>query len=323
MRTRPAVAAAIAAAAAAALGCHEATHSHPIDVEPAAATITAADMRSWIERLAHDSLRGRDTPSAGIDKAAQVIEARFIALGLRPFFPTGYVQRFPWNGGTGPNVAAVLEGRDPTARHDLVILVAHLDGKGVTTTSPVGLDSIRNGADDNASGVAAVLELAEAMVAVGTPPRRSVVFLLVSAEEYGLIGSRYFVARDTSIISRSAAAINFDMISRNAVDSLLVGGITASTMGEVVRTAVRDHPTLGFRLFDPGRITGSDHTAFWEKGVPFLFFFTGLHPDYHTVVDEASRVDADKAARVARLGFYVSWAVAEARERPAWASGWP
>jgi Zn-dependent M28 family amino/carboxypeptidase len=314
-------AALVAAAGFLALSCRDAAGPATLDLERAAQGITAAEMHAWIARIADDSARGRDTPSTELDKAADVIAARFGALGLRPFFADGYLQRFPFDGGTGPNVAALLQGRDADLRHDYVIVVAHLDGKGITT-APVELDSIRNGADDNASGVAAVLEVAEAMVAAGVPPRRSVVFLVVSGEEYGMVGSRYFVAQDATIVSHTAGALNFDMISRNAPDSLYVGGLTASTMGDLLLTALGDHPSLGLALVDI-RSGGSDHLAFWERGVPFLMFHSGLHSDYHAVTDEVARVDAEKAARVARLGFYAAWAAAEADARPAWNPGWP
>jgi len=313
----------LAAAAFLALSCSDTSSPEVVpDIEPAAQGITEAEMREWIARLAHDSARGRDTPSPELDKAADALAARFATLGLRPFFATGYIQRFPFNLGTGPNVAAMLQGRDPTLSHEYVFVLAHLDGKGITTTAPVGLDSIRNGADDNASGVAAVMEVADAMVAVGRPPRRSIVFLLVSAEEYGLVGARYFVSHDTTIATHTAGAVNFDMIGRNAPDSLYVGGLTASTMGDLVLTARTDHPALGLGLIDI-RSGGSDHVAFWELGIPFLMFHAGLHPDYHKVTDEVGTVNAEKAARVARLGFYAAWAVAEADARPTWKPGWP
>lgn len=323
MARRSSLTTAALAAAVLALSCHDAAGPEVMpDIEPAAQGITEAEMHEWIARLADDSTRGRDTPSAELDKAAEALAARFVELGLRPFFAGGHIQRFPFNLGTGPNVAAMLQGRDATLLHEYVVVIAHLDGKGITSTAPVGLDSVRNGADDNASGVAAVMAIAEAMVAVGVPPRRSVVFLLVSAEEYGLVGSRYFVAHDSTVALRTVAALNFDMISRNAPDSLYVGGLTASTMGDLLLAALGDHPALGLSLVDL-RSGGSDHVAFWERGIPFLMFHAGLHPDYHKVSDEVGTVNAEKAARVARLGFYGAWAVAEAGARPGWKPGWP
>jgi Zn-dependent M28 family amino/carboxypeptidase len=313
--------AALVTAAALALSCNEAAGPEPTDIEPAALGITEAEMLGWIARISDDSTRGRDTPSFELDRAAEAIAAHFQGLGLQPYFGTSYLQRFPFGGGTGPNVAAVLPGRDEDLSGEYVVFVAHLDHKGIATT-PLDGDSILNGADDNASGVAAVLEIAQAFLAVGTPPRRSVIFLLVSGEEYGMLGSRYFVAQDSAQLFRFAGALDFDMISRNTPDSLLVGGLTASTMGDGVRTALVEHPSLGFRLRDI-RSGGSDHVAFWERGVPFLMFHSGLHADYHKVTDEVERVDAAKATRTARLGFYTGWAVADALARPSWKLGWP
>lgn len=313
--------AALVTATALALGCHEAAGPEPTDIEPAALGITEAGMLGWIARISDDSTRGRDTPSFELDRAAGAIAAHFQGLGLQPYFGTSYLQRFPWGGGTGPNVAAVLPGRDADLSGEYVVFVAHLDGKGIAT-APLDGDSILNGADDNASGVAAVLEVAQAFLAVGTPPRRSVIFLLVSGEEYGLLGSRYFAAQDSAQLFRFAGALDFDMIGRNAPDSLYVGGLTASTMGDVVQTALVEHPSLGFQLRDI-RSGGSDHVAFWERGVPFLMFHSGLHADYHKGTDEVERVDAAKATRAARLGFYAGWAVADAIARPSWKLGWP
>ena len=311
----------LATAAALALSCHEAAGPEPTDIEPAALGITEAEMLGWIARISDDSTRGRNTPSFELDRAAEAIAAHFQGLGLQPYFGTSYLQRFPWGGGTGPNVAAVLPGRDEDLSGEYVVFVAHLDGKGITI-SPQDGDSILNGADDNASGVAAVLEIAQAFLAVGTPPRRSVIFLLVSGEEYGMVGSRYFVAQDLARLFRFAGAVDFDMISRNTPDSLLVGGLTASTMGDAVQSALAEHPSLGLQLRDI-RSGGSDHVAFWERGVPFLMFHSGLHADYHKVTDEVERVDAAKATRAARLGFYAGWAVADAVARPSWKLGWP
>jgi len=316
-----ATAAALVVAAVLALGCNEAAGPEPVDLEPAALGVTEAEMREWIARIADDSTRGRLTPSPELDEAADVLESYLAGLGLEPFFDAGFQQRFPRDGGTGPNVAALLPGRDATLRDEYVVVLAHLDHKGIAAV-PVDGDSILNGADDNASGVAAVLELAQAFVAVGTPPRRSVIFLIVSGEEGGLTGSRYFVASYSAQLSRFAGALNFDMISRNTPDSLYVGGLTASTMGDLLQTALGNHPALGLSLVDV-RSGGSDHLAFWERGIPFLMFHSGLHADYHQVSDEVEAVDAEKAARVARLGFYAAWAVAEEAARPSWKPGWP
>jgi Zn-dependent M28 family amino/carboxypeptidase len=314
--------AALVTAAALALGCHEeATGPEPTDLEPAALGISEVEMLGWIARISDDSTRGRETPTPELDEAAEAIAAHFQGLGLQPYFGASYLQRFPYGGGTGPNVAAVLPGRDEDLSGEYVVFVAHLDHKGITT-APLDGDSILNGADDNASGVAAVLEIAQAFLAVGTAPRRSVIFLLVSGEEHGMLGSRYFVAQDSARLFRFAGAVDFDMISRNTPDSLYVGGLTASTMGDAVQTALSGHPSLGFQLLDI-RSGGSDHVAFWERGVPFLMFHSGLHADYHKVTDEVGRVDAGKATRTARLGFYAGWAVAEEAAQPSWKPGWP
>lgn len=315
--------AATAALALASARCHESTTAPPGAAR--ATTITAAEMQRWVDRLADDSMRGRGTPSAALDRAAATIAAYFRNINLQPAFPgSSFLARFPvppvaGSADSAPNVGATLRGSNPNRADEYVVVIAHLDGKGVG--SQVGMDSIYNGADDNASGTAGVLELAEAFAGMSPHPGRSLLFLVVSGEEEGYWGSQWYVDHPTVPLANIVAVVNLDMISRNSPDSAQVGGLGRSTLGDVVLQTNAAHPEEGLVL-SSGPTFGSDQVPFFSTaGAPFLFFFAGLHGDYHTPRDESDRIDADKAARVARLAFHTVLAVANADARPLWLPG--
>lgn len=222
-----------------------------------------------------------------------------------------------------PNVAAVLRGSDPALRGEYVVLSAHLDHVGVGR--PVNGDSIYNGADDDASGTSALVEVAEALASLPAAqrPRRSVIFLHVSGEEKGLLGSRWYTDHPTVPIRQSVANLNLDMIGRNAPDSVVVIGKAYSSLGQVIDAVGRRHPELGLTVADdlwPEErfFFRSDHFNFARKEIPALFFFTGVHADYHRPSDEVEKIDADKAARIARLVFYTVQEIGNAPTRPTW-----
>ena len=314
----------VAAALAAAAACRE----PPSGVNAGRAeTITAAHVAEWVGRLAADSMRGRETPSVGLESAASTIAAYFQGLGLHPAFPAAsYIARYAtpeYKGtpaSTAPNVGAVLEGSDPALSREYLVLIAHMDGKGVR--EPVNGDSICNGADDNASGTAALLEMAEALAGTDPHPRRSVLFLVVSGEEHGFWGTIAFLAAPTVPVANIVAVVNFDMISRNSPDSVFGSGMEASTLGDRLVEVEAAQPETRLAV-TPGPLGGSDHVPFWQQGVPFLMFFAGLHADYHTPFDEAGRIDADKAARVTRLAYYLALRIGDETARPQWKPGWP
>jgi Zn-dependent M28 family amino/carboxypeptidase len=207
------------------------------------------------------------------------------------------------------NVVAVLRGADPALAEEALVYSAHHDHVGSRLDGEVF-----NGADDNASGSAGVLEIAEAFAASGQRPRRSVLFLLVTGEERGFWGSYWFVGHPPVPLSSIVAAVNLDMIGRNHPDTVYVGGLDVSTLGTVVRSAM-SRPGVDLWPVAIG-MYGSDHVVFHNRGIPAVMFHTGLHPDYHKVTDEVSVLDADKAARVTRLAFHTGLAVAETAGRP-------
>ena len=293
--------------------------------------ITAALVERHVGLLAADSMRGRATPSPELDQAAAYVAAQFRHAGLRPAGDSGdYVQRYPVGRDLGasrplaPNVIGVLPGRDPALRGEFALVVAHMDHLGVRP--PLGGDSIFNGADDNASGTAGVMALAEAFAAQRPPPRRSVLFLVVSGEERGLLGSRAFVERPGVPLDSVVGLVNLDMIGRNRPDSVYLNGWCKSSISDLVRQLALSHPELGLAVGPdvedrPQTPADSDHYPMQRQGVPYIFFYTGDHADVHRPSDAPERLDADKAARVTRLAFFTLWEIAERPARPTWDEG--
>jgi hypothetical protein len=221
---------------------------------------------------------------------------------------------------TAPNVVGILPGSDPALKDEYLVYSAHMDHIGITPGRP---DSINNGADDDASGTAGVIELAEAFSRPGARPRRSIVFLTVSGEEKGLWGSRYFSEHPTVPLDRVVANINIDMIGRNWADTIVAIGKEHSDLGTTLERVNAAHPELGMTAIDdrwPEErfYFRSDHYNFARKGVPVLFFFNGVHPDYHAVTDSPEKIDAEKESRILRLLFHLGQEVANAPGRPKW-----
>ncbi|HUF12872.1 MAG TPA: M20/M25/M40 family metallo-hydrolase [Longimicrobiales bacterium] len=221
-----------------------------------------------------------------------------------------------------PNVIAILRGGDPELADEYVVFSAHMDHVGVGRPDETG-DSIYNGADDDASGTSAIIEVAEAFTNLLERPRRSLVFLLVSGEEKGLLGSRWFSEHPTVPLENIVANINVDMIGRNAPDTIVVIGQEFSSLGPTVHGVAARNPQLGLTVAeDPWPeerfFFRSDHFNFARKEIPAIFFFAGVHEDYHQPSDEVEKIDEDKAARVARLIFYTAHAIADAVPPPTW-----
>lgn len=220
---------------------------------------------------------------------------------------------------TTENVVAYLEGADPLLREEVVVLMAHYDHIGYET-GPDGEKIIYNGADDNGSGTSALITAAEAFFRAsqeGFRPRRSLLFLHVSAEEIGLLGSRYYSDHPLIPIEKTIAAFNADMIGRSDARNLeagdtdyvyLIGGdIISSELDKAVVLA--NEMSVNMRLdrhYNDLRdrnqfFRRSDHWNFGRLEVPFVFFFTGVHEDYHRPTDTADKIDYEKLARITQL----------------------
>jgi hypothetical protein len=223
---------------------------------------------------------------------------------------------------TAPNVVGILDGSDPVLKEEYLVFSGHMDHVGVGTPDENG-DSIFNGADDDASGTIAVVEVAEAMATLPTAPKRSMIFLLVSGEEKGLWGSEWYADNPSVPVGQLVANLNTDMVGRNWADTIVAIGKEHSDLGETLNRVNGAHPELRMTAIDdiwPEErfYFRSDHYNFARKGVPILFFFNGTHDDYHGRDDEPERIDAEKAARISRLVFYLGVDIANRAERPKW-----
>jgi hypothetical protein len=216
------------------------------------------------------------------------------------------------------NVAGILPGRDPALAGECVVIGAHHDHLGLggdASLSPEKVGTVHPGADDNASGVAALLAVARAAVAAG-PARRTLVFAAFGGEEIGLLGSAQLVRTPPAAcpLERMQLMVNLDMVGRPRGGKLYVDGAdTARGLRDVVRALADAPPRIPLTLAFGGDGYGpSDHTSFFAKGVPVLFLFTGPHADYHRPSDTAEKIDAAGLVTIARLAGRV---VREAAER--------
>jgi hypothetical protein len=219
-----------------------------------------------------------------------------------------------------PNTVGILEGSDPQLKNEYIVYSAHMDHIGITPGRP---DSINNGADDDASGTAGVIELAEAFSRPGARPKRSVIFLTVSGEEKGLWGSNYFVEHPPVPIDQIVANINLDMVGRNWPDTIVAIGKEHSDLGATLERVNAMHPELRMTAIDdqwPEErfYFRSDHYNFARKGVPILFFFNGVHEDYHEVTDSPEKINSEKESRILKLLYYLGQEIANAAGRPQW-----
>jgi hypothetical protein len=219
-----------------------------------------------------------------------------------------------------PNTVGILEGSDPTLKNEYLVFSAHMDHIGITRGQP---DSINNGADDDGSGTVGVVELAEAFSRAGARPKRSIIFLTVSGEEKGLWGSRYFTEHPVVPLAKVVADLNIDMIGRNWPDTIVAIGKEQSDLGATLERVNGRHKELGMTAIDdiwPEErfYFRSDHYNFARKGVPILFFFNGVHPDYHRVTDSPDKINSEKESRILKLLFYLGQEIANAPTRPAW-----
>ena len=283
---------------------------------PAPLSGVAAD----VAYLASAALGGRATGSPGADSAASYIARRYEELRLPGAFAapcdaagrcsgTRYFQLFAVDGLTARNVAAVVPGSDSARRHEYLVAGAHYDHLGRSSFRALDREAgevLRPGADDNASGAAAVLELARRFAA--RPARRSVLLVHFDAEEAGLVGSRVFVDRPPVALRSIMLMVNLDMVGR-----LGTGGLTvdATDVGASIRAAVDTAAAAaGLRPFYSSAIaTRSDHASFRRAGVPSLALFTGFHVDYHRATDIARRVDVRGIERVVDVAEAVLRAV--------------
>ncbi len=215
------------------------------------------------------------------------------------------------------NVGAILRGSDPKLRDEAIVIGAHYDHLGLgerNSLAPSLAGQIHPGADDNASGAAAVLEMARAFAARKPAPQRTIVFLAFSAEELGLLGSSHYTKSPAWPLDRTAAMVNLDMVGRPRNNTLHVGGVgTSPGFQELVQQANNSSFTLSFSDSGYG---SSDHTSFAMKQVPVIFFFSGLHADYHKPSDVPARIPSEDHARVVELALRAAQSLAALEAKP-------
>lgn len=198
------------------------------------------------------------------------------------------------------NVAGVLEGSDPVLKNEVIVIGAHYDhlgrgGEGSGSLAPRS-GEIHYGADDNASGTAGVLELARLFTTQKPRPKRTIVFMAFGGEEEGLLGSNYYVNHPLLPLANTVAMINMDMIGRMKDGRLVIGGVgTAKEWREI--TAADTEKTFQLTLTEDG-YGPSDHSSFYSKQIPVLFFWTGTHNDYHKPSDTFEKINYEDEARI-------------------------
>lgn len=292
--------------------------------------------RAHVYFLADDLLEGRRAGERGSRIAKQYIISEIREAGLKPLLGDSYEQPFEACGvqrlKRSPrffveadsvaeikkkphqtlhlgNVLTVLPGKKTD---EYVVVGAHLDHEGVYPD--LEGDKIYNGADDNASGVSAVLQIMKAFKACGAQPERTIIFALWDGEEFGLLGSRFFTENFTEM-SKVKGYLNFDMVGSGTDSKYLMYFFTAShpTLGEWLKS---DMKTYGFTTFEPdyraweNPVGGSDQQSFHLKGVPIVWYHTGGQPHYNFPSDEAQTINYPKLVEITRASFLTTWRLA-------------
>jgi len=264
--------------------------------EDAVASITASELKKDLEYIASDECGGRSPGSAGYNRAADYWKKRMTDAGLQ-------VMEQPCAG--CKNVFAWLDGEN---KNEIVVVGAHMDHLGQRGSS------VYNGADDNGSGTVALLEIAQACAMLKDELKRTIVFQAYTAEERGLVGSRYYCnnpmfPEDNPDIKKHIAMINLDMIGRLGRET------TMRALEEEAYNAVdlREYLSQLSSRYSCTRVArvgvggGSDHSSFRSKGVPVVFFHTGTHGDYHRPSDTVDKINYEGMEQISKLCFELAW----------------
>lgn len=211
------------------------------------------------------------------------------------------------------NVVALLEGQGPHA-DEAIVVGAHYDHVGIRKIGN-GQIEVYNGADDNASGVSAMLEIARQLADAEEPPQRDILFIAFSGEERGLLGSRHYVEHPLIPLEDTVAMVNLDMVGRLRSDALTVYGTgTAKRFDDLVNRLAKEH---GMTLEKKPNGTGpSDHASFYRKDIPVLFFITGMHKDLHKPTDDVEKINVAGMRRVSEMVLDAVEEIAESDGRP-------
>lgn len=326
-----------------------ATFSEDISKLKYANTITEKDLEKHLIVLASDSLEGRETGKRGQKLAAQYIANHFRAIGIPPYKDNTYFQKFRVKSGRhlckcstcdkpsffdnmfnknhikGENVIGYIEGTD--LKDELVVITAHYDHLGFHEDS-----LIYNGADDDGSGTVAIMEIAEAFMLAkkdGNGPRRSILIMPVSGEEKGLLGSKYYTDNPIYPLEKTIANLNVDMIGR--IDDYhnhpnyvyLIGSDRLSQDLHNISESVNNthfNLELDYKFNDkddPNRYYyRSDHYNFAKNNIPVIFYFNGVHADYHQTTDTIEKIIFSKIEKISRFIFLTAWELANNDQKP-------
>ncbi len=272
-------------------------------------SIRVEELKGHVEYLADDALEGREAGTRGGREAGDYLAAQLQRLGQSGAgVDGGSFQPFEPN---FRNVLVRWEGGDPHLRNQYVVVGAHYDhiGYGTKKNSRGSVGQIHNGADDNASGASALLELAEALTLLPEPPKRSILLVFWDAEEKGMLGSKHWADHPTVPLEQIAAMLNVDMVGRLRQERLVVFGSRSAFGWRRLVSQGNEDP--GLKLDFPWKMKANgDHWPFFDRGVPVLMFHTDVHEQYHRPGDDARLVNADGVRRVARLLLLVTWDLA-------------
>jgi hypothetical protein len=304
------------------------------DASKYAATITAENLKTHLYIFASDEFEGRNTGEPGQKKAIKYLKDFYVSQQIKsPLGGDDYYQEVPaefLNKNTGgelkdsENVLAFIKGTEKP--DEIVVISAHLDHEGIKD------GKIYNGADDDGSGSMAILEMAEAFkmaVKEGNGPKRSILFLHVTGEEKGLLGSKYYTENPIFPLSNTVCNLNIDMIGRidkaHKKDSnylYLIGSDKLSTELHQISDSINTKYTnihLDYKYNDeddPNRFYyRSDHYNFAKHNIPVIFYFNGTHKDYHKPTDTPDKIEYDLLAKRTRLIFHTAWEVANRKTR--------
>ena len=308
----------------------------PITIKSYINSISEKNLQSYLYVIANDSMQGRNTGEEGQKKAGRYLIKKYSAFGLNfPPLAKNHYQKVPstfMKKAFGPkplndseNIWLYIEGTDK--KNEVLVISAHYDHVGVMN------DEIYNGADDDGSGTVALLEMARVFQEAkqnGHGPRRSILFLHVTGEEHGLHGSRFYAENPLYPLANTIANINIDMIGRRGYGKedndnyvyVIGSDRLSSDLHQISEKVNQEYINLELDyqyndLKDPNRFYyRSDHYNFAKKGVPAIFYFNGVHVDYHQPTDTADKIDYPLLTKRTKLAFAVAWALANVDNRP-------
>lgn len=312
------------------------TEAVPSDSTGILKYITEDKMKEILEYIASDELEGRCGGTEGEKKATEYYAKIYKEAGLKPVGdkdddgnPT-YFQKVRLNSKfTGRNTIALLEGTDPELKNEYVVVGGHHDHLGKQSVSPLKLqmlggkkgdDEIFNGADDNGSGSTTIATLAFAFGKAKFKPKRSIVFMTFTGEEWGLVGSAFYTKHPIFPLDKTVAMINLDMVGRNGDKPCAIQGYGADKAGILEQYIKESVEATGMKakLQKTAEIMGgdSDHSSFIAAGVPAIFFFTGTHRDYHKVTDHVDKIDFGPMATIGKTTAEIMWRLACQEAKP-------